>query len=55
MWVVVFSDLIGPYDVGVRDDVDFFHRMNAAGRQNPPIITCKTILECQNFAVTFMS
>ncbi|KAG2536277.1 hypothetical protein PVAP13_9NG246400 [Panicum virgatum] len=44
-------NLIGPYDVGLRDDVDFFHRMNAASRQNPPIITCKTILECQNFAI----
>ncbi|PUZ37707.1 hypothetical protein GQ55_9G142100 [Panicum hallii var. hallii] len=42
---------IGPYDVGLRDDVDFFHRMNAAGRQNPPIITCKTILQCQKFAI----
>ncbi|RLN42106.1 hypothetical protein C2845_PM01G33470 [Panicum miliaceum] len=44
-------NLIGPYDVGLRDDVDFFHRMNAAGRQNPPIITCKTILQCQKFAI----
>ncbi|KAL6637201.1 hypothetical protein ACP70R_024773 [Stipagrostis hirtigluma subsp. patula] len=44
-------DKIGPNDVGLRDRVRFFHKMNSAGRQNPPIITCKTVHECDNFTI----
>ncbi|RCV41627.1 hypothetical protein SETIT_9G152200v2 [Setaria italica] len=42
---------IGPHDVGLMDDLDYFHRMNAAARQTPPIITCKTIYSCSNFTI----
>nr|CAB3485754.1 unnamed protein product [Digitaria exilis] len=44
-------DTIGPNDVGVRDDVRFFNRMNIRRLQNPPIITTKTIYECNNFKI----
>ena len=48
---VFFSDKIGPNEVGLKDEVRFFNRMNTAGRQNPPIITCKPIYEDTNFTV----
>lgn len=50
--MLMFSDTIGPDDVGVRDDVRFFNRMNIRRLENPPIITTKTIYECSNFKVT---
>nr|CAB3493848.1 unnamed protein product [Digitaria exilis] len=42
---------IGPHDVGLTQELNFFHKMNAAGRQNPPIITCKTIHDSSNFTI----
>ncbi|KAJ1294340.1 hypothetical protein BS78_01G139400 [Paspalum vaginatum] len=45
-------DRIGPHDVGLTQEVHFFNKMNTAGRQNPPIITCKKLYECSNFAIT---
>ncbi|CAL4943492.1 unnamed protein product [Urochloa decumbens] len=45
-------DRIGPDDVGLWDDLGFFLNTNAAGgRQNPPIITCKNILQCKDFTI----
>ncbi|CAL4918178.1 unnamed protein product [Urochloa decumbens] len=44
-------DKIGPHDVGLMDDLNYFHSMNAAGCQNPPIITSKTIYNCSNFMI----
>lgn len=44
-------DRIGPEDVGLRAEVRFFNKMNCAGRQNPPIITCKNLYECDNFTI----
>nr|CAB3488271.1 unnamed protein product [Digitaria exilis] len=44
-------DTIGPNDVGVRDDVRFFNQMNIRRLQNPPVITTKTIYECNNFKI----
>nr|CAB3488324.1 unnamed protein product [Digitaria exilis] len=44
-------DMIGPDDVGLRDEVRFFNWMNARGHQNPPIVTSKTIFQCNNFTI----
>ncbi|CAN6287347.1 unnamed protein product [Urochloa humidicola] len=44
-------DKVGPDDVGLWDDIRFFLNMKAAGRQNPPIITCKNILQCKDFTI----
>ncbi|WVZ59974.1 hypothetical protein U9M48_010052, partial [Paspalum notatum var. saurae] len=44
-------DRIGPHDVGLMQEVRFFNKMNTAGRQNPPIITCKKLYECNNFTI----
>ncbi|PWZ57037.1 Plant cysteine oxidase 2 [Zea mays] len=44
-------DKIGPDDVGLRDEIRFFNKMNAAGLQNPPIVTCKPIYEGANFSI----
>ncbi|KAF8684358.1 hypothetical protein HU200_044245 [Digitaria exilis] len=35
--------------VALMDDVRFSNEINAAGHQNPPIITYKSIYECSNF------
>nr|CAB3485806.1 unnamed protein product [Digitaria exilis] len=44
-------DMIDPDDVGLRDEVRFFNWMNARGHQNPPIVTSKTIFQCNNFTI----
>ncbi|WVZ59972.1 hypothetical protein U9M48_010050 [Paspalum notatum var. saurae] len=44
-------DAIGPDDVRLGDEVRFFNKMNTAGRQNPPIITCKPIYASSKFTV----
>ncbi|CAN6291915.1 unnamed protein product [Urochloa humidicola] len=44
-------DKVGPDDVGLWDDLRFFLDTNAAGRQNPPIITCKNIVQCKDFTI----
>jgi hypothetical protein len=45
------SGRVGPHDVGLKDELDYFHRTNAAARQKPPIVTCKTIYSSSNFTV----
>ncbi|CAL4918203.1 unnamed protein product [Urochloa decumbens] len=44
-------DKVGPDDVELWEDLGFFLNTNAAGRQNPPIITCKNILQCKDFTI----
>ncbi|RCV35496.1 hypothetical protein SETIT_7G244100v2 [Setaria italica] len=44
-------DTIRPDDVGLRDEISFFNEMNTHRHQNPPIITCKTIHQCNNFTI----
>ncbi|KAL6637202.1 hypothetical protein ACP70R_024774 [Stipagrostis hirtigluma subsp. patula] len=47
-------DKIGPDDVGLMDDARFSDEMNGAAagdRQSPPIITCKTVYQCDNFTM----
>ncbi|CAL4926477.1 unnamed protein product [Urochloa decumbens] len=45
-------DKVGPDDVALMDDVRLSNEINAAGCQEPPIITFKTISECENFTIT---
>ncbi|CAL4935013.1 unnamed protein product [Urochloa decumbens] len=46
-------DKVGPDDVALMDDVRLSNEINnAAGCQEPPIITFKTIYECENFTIT---
>ncbi|CAN6282058.1 unnamed protein product [Urochloa humidicola] len=45
-------DKIGPDDVALMDDIRFSNEINATGCQEPPIITFKTIYECDNFTIT---
>ncbi|KAF8684375.1 hypothetical protein HU200_044265 [Digitaria exilis] len=44
-------DKVGPDDVGLGDELCFFHDMNTTGRQSTPIITYKTIFQCNKFEI----
>lgn len=48
--MLLFSDKMGIFDVGLMDEIGFFHRRNL-GPPNPPLLTCKTLYRCTNFMV----
>ncbi|KAJ1294342.1 hypothetical protein BS78_01G139500 [Paspalum vaginatum] len=50
-WICGIMDAIGPEDVRLWDEVRFLNKMNTAGHQNPPIITCKPIYASRNFTI----